>query len=334
MVETLLPVGSVEQPCWRRDSPAWGQGWMGTGLDGHPVPDGCCWTRCRLQGRPLNPSSHPVCPRGWVLLCCQMHHVSAPRPTAPHSAPGAVPHTPTPLWGLDTSQKGPRCALPTQVPLTTRPVPADPAAPRAATMPDSPADVKTQPRSTPPNMPPPPPAVTQGATRHPSFTPSTSEYGDGDCVGDGWQSWACTVLGCAASSCHPCARVGIEAACALPIPGETLGGGDVQVQVSLLPCGHQIGAAPVQNCRRVLGQCHGPTWWGSSCLCPGHSVLPSGSLAGGRPAAPVLCALIVCLQASHSAWSQHRWGSPGILMGSSGGQGMRQSLPPGLLWLG
>ncbi|XP_025009957.2 protein CBFA2T3 isoform X1 [Gallus gallus] len=50
----------------------------------------------------------------------------------------------------------------------------DPAAPGAATMPDSPADVKTQPRSTPPNMPPPPPAVTQGATRHPSFTPSTN----------------------------------------------------------------------------------------------------------------------------------------------------------------
>ncbi|XP_038041450.2 protein CBFA2T3 isoform X2 [Anas platyrhynchos] len=50
----------------------------------------------------------------------------------------------------------------------------DPAAKRAATMPDSPADVKTQPRSTPPSMPPPPPAVTQGATRHPSFTPSTN----------------------------------------------------------------------------------------------------------------------------------------------------------------
>ncbi|XP_019391588.1 PREDICTED: protein CBFA2T3 isoform X5 [Crocodylus porosus] len=43
----------------------------------------------------------------------------------------------------------------------------------AATMPDSPADVKTQSRATPPNMPPPPPAVTQGATRHPSFTPNT-----------------------------------------------------------------------------------------------------------------------------------------------------------------
>ncbi|XP_061216027.1 protein CBFA2T3 isoform X2 [Neopsephotus bourkii] len=45
---------------------------------------------------------------------------------------------------------------------------------RAATMPDSPADVKTQSRSTPPSMPPPPPAVTQGATRHPSFTPNTN----------------------------------------------------------------------------------------------------------------------------------------------------------------
>ncbi|XP_074864361.1 protein CBFA2T3 isoform X3 [Carettochelys insculpta] len=44
---------------------------------------------------------------------------------------------------------------------------------KAATMPDSPADVKTQSRSTPPSMPPPPPAVTQGATRHPPFTPNT-----------------------------------------------------------------------------------------------------------------------------------------------------------------
>ncbi|XP_065496682.1 protein CBFA2T3 isoform X3 [Caloenas nicobarica] len=49
----------------------------------------------------------------------------------------------------------------------------DTAETRAATMPDSPADVKTQSRSTPPSMPPPPPAVTQGATRHPSFMPNT-----------------------------------------------------------------------------------------------------------------------------------------------------------------
>ncbi|NXM24970.1 MTG16 protein, partial [Oxyruncus cristatus] len=47
----------------------------------------------------------------------------------------------------------------------------------AATMPDSPADVKTQSRSTPPAMPPPPPAVTQGATRHPSFTPNNMMNG-------------------------------------------------------------------------------------------------------------------------------------------------------------
>ncbi|XP_048210898.1 LOW QUALITY PROTEIN: protein CBFA2T3 [Perognathus longimembris pacificus] len=38
-------------------------------------------------------------------------------------------------------------------------------------MPDSPAEVKTQPRSTPPSMPPPPPATAQGASRPPSFTP-------------------------------------------------------------------------------------------------------------------------------------------------------------------
>ncbi|XP_040471374.1 protein CBFA2T3 isoform X2 [Falco naumanni] len=54
---------------------------------------------------------------------------------------------------------------------------ADNAETRAATMPDSPADVKTQSRSTPPSMPPPPPAVTQGATRHPSFTANTMMNG-------------------------------------------------------------------------------------------------------------------------------------------------------------
>ncbi|KAI1889918.1 hypothetical protein AGOR_G00167860 [Albula goreensis] len=40
-------------------------------------------------------------------------------------------------------------------------------------MPDSPADVKTQPRSTPPTMPPPPPAVSQATNRSASFTPTT-----------------------------------------------------------------------------------------------------------------------------------------------------------------
>uniref|UniRef100_A0A663DUG8 CBFA2/RUNX1 partner transcriptional co-repressor 3 n=1 Tax=Aquila chrysaetos chrysaetos TaxID=223781 RepID=A0A663DUG8_AQUCH len=53
----------------------------------------------------------------------------------------------------------------------------DPVPRGTATMPDSPADVKTQSRSTPPSMPPPPPAVTQGATRHPSFTPNTMMNG-------------------------------------------------------------------------------------------------------------------------------------------------------------
>ncbi|XP_028297855.1 protein CBFA2T3 isoform X2 [Gouania willdenowi] len=42
-------------------------------------------------------------------------------------------------------------------------------------MPDSPADVKTQPRSTPPTMPPPPPAVSQATNRNSSFTPTTSK---------------------------------------------------------------------------------------------------------------------------------------------------------------
>ncbi|XP_047219128.1 protein CBFA2T3 isoform X4 [Girardinichthys multiradiatus] len=46
---------------------------------------------------------------------------------------------------------------------------------KARTMPDSPADVKTQPRSTPPTMPPPPPAVSQATSRNASFTPATSK---------------------------------------------------------------------------------------------------------------------------------------------------------------
>ncbi|XP_041673024.1 protein CBFA2T3 isoform X4 [Cheilinus undulatus] len=46
---------------------------------------------------------------------------------------------------------------------------------KAGTMPDSPADVKTQPRSTPPTMPPPPPAVSQASNRNASFTPTTSK---------------------------------------------------------------------------------------------------------------------------------------------------------------
>ncbi|XP_057390660.1 protein CBFA2T3 isoform X5 [Balaenoptera acutorostrata] len=45
---------------------------------------------------------------------------------------------------------------------------------KASAMPGSPAEVKTQPRATPPSMPPPPPAASQGATRHPSFTPHTN----------------------------------------------------------------------------------------------------------------------------------------------------------------
>lgn len=42
-----------------------------------------------------------------------------------------------------------------------------------STMPDSPADVKTQSRLTPPTMPPPP--STQGAPRNSSYTPTTCE---------------------------------------------------------------------------------------------------------------------------------------------------------------
>ncbi|XP_023646523.1 protein CBFA2T3 isoform X2 [Paramormyrops kingsleyae] len=50
---------------------------------------------------------------------------------------------------------------------------------KVGTMPDSPADVKTQPRLTPPTMPPPPPAVSQAANRNASFTPTTMLNGSG-----------------------------------------------------------------------------------------------------------------------------------------------------------
>ncbi|MGH0119636.1 UNVERIFIED_CONTAM: hypothetical protein FKN15_058087 [Acipenser sinensis] len=44
---------------------------------------------------------------------------------------------------------------------------------KVGTMPDSPADVKAQSRSTPPTMPPPPPSITQTANRNASFTSTT-----------------------------------------------------------------------------------------------------------------------------------------------------------------
>nr|XP_010966477.2 protein CBFA2T3 [Camelus bactrianus] len=52
---------------------------------------------------------------------------------------------------------------------------------KAAGMSDSPAEVKPQPRATPPSMPPPSPATSQGATRHPSLTPHTNQE-DGPAV--------------------------------------------------------------------------------------------------------------------------------------------------------
>ncbi|XP_067854328.1 protein CBFA2T1 isoform X9 [Heptranchias perlo] len=45
---------------------------------------------------------------------------------------------------------------------------------KLGTMPDSPADVKAQSQSTPPAMPPPPLAISQGAARNASFTPATT----------------------------------------------------------------------------------------------------------------------------------------------------------------
>ncbi|XP_067854319.1 protein CBFA2T1 isoform X2 [Heptranchias perlo] len=48
---------------------------------------------------------------------------------------------------------------------------------KLGTMPDSPADVKAQSQSTPPAMPPPPLAISQGAARNASFTPATMMNG-------------------------------------------------------------------------------------------------------------------------------------------------------------
>lgn len=102
--------------------------------------------------------------------CC--HPAPGSRDAQPSPRSPWVPSAPdlSPVW---RAKRGAAQHTPLTVPC---PLPADNAETQTATMPDSPADVKTQSRSTPPSMPPPPPAVTQGATRHPSFTPNTSEY--------------------------------------------------------------------------------------------------------------------------------------------------------------
>ncbi|XP_028665585.1 protein CBFA2T3 isoform X2 [Erpetoichthys calabaricus] len=75
----------------------------------------------------------------------------------------------------NTMQKCPTLTLVTSRSQSTQPsrdITSDSKA-QVGTMPDSPADVKAQPRSTPPTMPPPPPAVTQATNRNTSFTPTT-----------------------------------------------------------------------------------------------------------------------------------------------------------------
>ncbi|XP_031470753.1 protein CBFA2T3 isoform X4 [Phasianus colchicus] len=191
--------------CWKV-RPEWLIGKAELGL----VADGSCWGRTRVQlpGLPPPaalslPGSCSPSPSPWdtalLPLRARRSH-KRPWQWGRHRTgrtPRAAPHSTEPC-GTQPAQRGScsdtelcrsRAGCATHCWHRTAAMPGgaprldghpfsrtgpDPAAPRAATMPDSPADVKTQPRSTPPNMPPPPPAVTQGATRHPSFTPSTN----------------------------------------------------------------------------------------------------------------------------------------------------------------
>lgn len=193
-------------------------------------------------------------------------------------------------------------------------------------MPDSPTDVKTQSRSTPPSMPPPPPAITQGATRHPSFTPNTSEYRAAGGDGDGMPGRDAARLpsppghtlhpGLAASSdpgmvlaalwggiTHPCTGEGFWAARPEPwlmhvpvggttapaVPCEVLGDGDVLV-----------------FCRMVTER------WHRAARGPGHSCLQMEDAAGwGSPRRSELAPLGVpgtwgpaCLSVCGAWWWQ------------------------------
>uniref|UniRef100_A0A8C4P5B7 CBFA2/RUNX1 partner transcriptional co-repressor 3 n=1 Tax=Dromaius novaehollandiae TaxID=8790 RepID=A0A8C4P5B7_DRONO len=173
--------------CWKV-RPEWLIGKAELGL----VADGSCWGRTRAQLPGLPPPA-ALSPPG----SCSPS--PSPRDAAPcHPGPGGHMHGPS-----GRARVGRHRAALSIAPLPAAPPPGMPGGPaeldgrpsspthgaraagrtgrdnaetRAATMPDSPADVKTQARSTPPSMPP-PPAVTQGATRHPSFTPSTMMNG-------------------------------------------------------------------------------------------------------------------------------------------------------------
>ena len=175
--------------------------WAGLGCAPATALSWCC--RGRAVPCHVPTTLHPRWAQGIVPTSVQMngdhgHHGHHPAGT---QGTGHHPHCPSchPAPGIGDAQaslRSPRVpSAPDPTPVwkgrlhtlltAPCPLPTDNAETQAATMPDSPADVKTQSRSTPPSMPPPPPAVTQGVTRHPTFTPNTSEYRDAG--GDGMQ---------------------------------------------------------------------------------------------------------------------------------------------------
>ncbi|XP_066569843.1 protein CBFA2T3 isoform X2 [Amia ocellicauda] len=109
-------------------------------------------------------------------------HLKRPRRTDPGKPPPCVkaeiPRIPAVLLTNHTTMLEKRSvhivsSSSSSVTRGSRKTPSGSTEQKVGTMPDSPADVKTQPRSTPPTMPPPPPAVTQAANRNASFTPTT-----------------------------------------------------------------------------------------------------------------------------------------------------------------
>ncbi|XP_033075251.1 protein CBFA2T3 isoform X2 [Trachypithecus francoisi] len=110
---------------------------------------------------------------GWPLRVALLMPASRLRDRAAGSASGSTCGSMSqPLPGLESGLLASAACSAPRGPRKGGPAPVDRKA-KASAMPDSPAEVKTQPRSTPPSMPPPPPAASQGATRPPSFTPHT-----------------------------------------------------------------------------------------------------------------------------------------------------------------
>lgn len=274
---------------------------------------------CGHVGHWASPPLPELCP-GRGLLPSRTGERRCPgQPAVPE---GPLCPQPDPCWE----------GTPRHTPLTTPcPLPADNAETRAATMPDSPADVKTQSRSTPPSMPPPPPAVTQGATRHPSFTPNTSEYRAAGGDGDGMPGRGAARLpsppghtphpGPAASS-DPCAVLATPwGGIAHPCTGEGVWAARPKPQVVHVPAGSTTAPpnAGVLGDRDVLVSCRVATeWWHRAARGPGRSRLQVEDAAGwGSPRGSELASLGVpgtwgpaCLSARGTAVAGERHGQP------------------------